>query len=184
MNLDLWDDKLSNPYTTEDLEYMHLNMQNIYKKKKKKRRPRGTSSQTLASHRWGPEFASRSLHLGFVVDETGSGQVFHGVSPVSPYHKFHSTISPHSSHPFRFISSALVMVRQAWSAGTLPTHGSIIQGLHRISSLDPTRVEDIFYKIHQSGGKAADLVILILEDGNLIDVRNCSKIRGRVCLHL
>ena len=26
-----------------------------------------------ASHRWAPEFASRSLHVGFVVDETGSG---------------------------------------------------------------------------------------------------------------
>ena len=96
----------------------------------------------------GPEFASRSLHVGFVVDETGSGQVFHGVSPVFPYHKLHSTISPHSSHPFRLISSALVMVRQAWSAGTLATHGPIILGLHRISTLDPTlcwtRVEDIY----------------------------------------
>ena len=113
------------------------------------RRPRGASGQTLASHRWGPEFASRSLHVGFVVDETGSGQGFHGVSPVFPYHKFHSTISPHSSYPFRFISSALVIVRQAWSAGTLTTHGPIIQGLHRISSLDPTlcwtRVEDIYF---------------------------------------
>ena len=55
----------------------------------------------------------------------------------------------HSSHPFRFISSALVMVRQAWSAGTFAIHGPIISGLHRISSLDPTlcwtRVEDIYY---------------------------------------
>ena len=106
------------------------------------------------SHRWGPEFASRSLHVGFVVDETGSGQVFLGVSPVFSYHKFHSNISPYSSHPFRFISSALVMVHQAWSAGTLPTHGPIIQGLHRISSLDPTlcwtRVEDIYFIFYLS----------------------------------
>ena len=51
---------------------------------------------------------------------------FSWVSPVFPYHKFHSTISPHSSHPFRFISSALVMVRQVWSAGTLATHRPII----------------------------------------------------------
>ena len=72
------------------------------------------------------EFASRSLHVGFVVDETGSGKVFHRVSPVFPYHKFHSTISPHSSHPFRFISSALVLVHQAWSASTPATHGPII----------------------------------------------------------
>ena len=63
---------------------------------------------------------------------------FREVSPVFPYHKFHSTISPYSSHPIRSISSALVMVRQAWSAGTLATHGPIISGLHRISSLDPT----------------------------------------------
>ena len=63
--------------------------------------------------------------------------------------RFHSTISPYSSHPFRFISSALVMVHKAWLAGTLATHGPIILGLHCISSLDPTlcwtRVEDIFY---------------------------------------
>ena len=62
-----------------------------------------------------------------------------------PQISFH--FSPHSSHPFCSISSALVMVRQAWSAGTLATHGSIILGLHRISSLDQTlcwtRVEDI-----------------------------------------
>ena len=120
---------------------------------RQKRRPRGASGQTLASHRWGPEFASRSLHVGFVVDETGPGQVFHGVSPVFLYHKFHSTISPHSSHPFRFISYALVMVHQAWSAGTLATHRPIMQGLHCISSLDLTlcwtRVEDIH--IHGNG---------------------------------
>ena len=67
------------------------------------RRPRGASSQALASHRWGPEFASRSFHVGFVVDETVSGQVFHGVSPVFPYQKFHSTISRHSSISFHFI---------------------------------------------------------------------------------
>ena len=112
------------------------------------RRPRGASGQALASHHWSPEFASRSLHVGFVVDETGSGQVFHGVSPVFLYHKFHFSISPHPSHPFRFISSALVMVRQAWSAGTLATHGPIIQGIHGVLSFDPTlcwtRVEDIY----------------------------------------
>ena len=37
-------------------------------------------------------------------------------------------ISFHHTHlyPFRFISSALVMARQPWSAGTLATHGPII----------------------------------------------------------
>ena len=102
-----------------------------------KMRPHGTSGWALASHHWGPEFASRSLHVGFVVDEMGSGQVFLGVSPIFPYHKFHSTISPHSSHPFCFISSALVMVHQAWSASTLATHGPIIWGF--IASHPSTR---------------------------------------------
>ena len=104
----------------------------------------------VSAHPFGPvEFASRSLHVGFVVDETGSGYAFLGVSPVFPYHKFHFTISPHSSHQFRFISSGLVMVHQAWSAATLVIHGPIISGLHRISSLVPTlcwtRVEDIYF---------------------------------------
>ena len=55
-----------------------------------------------ATHRWGPEFASRSFNVGFVVDETESGYVFLGVSPVLPFHRFHSAISPHSSYSFRF----------------------------------------------------------------------------------
>ena len=58
----------------------------------------------------------------------GLGRFSSGLLPFSPYHKFHSTISPHSSHPYRFISSALVMVRQAWSASTLATHWLIIWG--------------------------------------------------------
>ena len=62
--------------------------------------------------RWGPKFASRSVHVGFVVDETGSGQICLGVSPVFPYHKFN----------FTPISSVPVMVRQAWSASTLAIH--------------------------------------------------------------
>ena len=65
---------------------------------------------------------------GFRGGRNGVWVGFSRVSPVFPYHKFHSTISPHSSHPFRFISSALVMVRQALSAGTLATHGPIIWG--------------------------------------------------------
>ena len=40
----------------------------------------------------------------------GLGRFFSGFSRF-PYHKFHSTISALSFHPFRFISSALVMVR-------------------------------------------------------------------------
>ena len=89
---------------------------------------------------------------GFRGGRNGVWVGFSGVSPVFPYHKFHSTISPRPSHPFRSITSALVMVRQAWSAGILATHGPIISGIHRISSLDPTlcwtRVEDIYIYIY------------------------------------
>ena len=74
---------------------------------------------------------------GFRGRRNGVWADFSRVSPVFPYHQFHSTISPHSFHPFRLISSALVMVRQAWSAGTLVTHGPIIWGF--IASHPSTR---------------------------------------------
>ena len=41
--------------------------------------------KALALHLWEPEFASRSLHEGFIVDESESLQAF-------PCHRFHSTI--------------------------------------------------------------------------------------------
>ena len=41
---------------------------------------------------------------GFRCGRTGTGYVFLGVSPVFPYHKFQSIVSPHSSNAFRFIS--------------------------------------------------------------------------------
>ena len=76
----------------------------------------------------------------------GLGRLFSGFLPFSPTTNF---IPPFlRTHLIRFISSALVMVRQVWSAGTLAIHGPTISGPHRISSLDPTlcwtRVEDIF----------------------------------------
>ena len=64
----------------------------------------GASSYALASHHWGPDFASRSLRVSFVVDEMESGYVFVGVSPVFPRYEFHSTISPHSFISFHSIS--------------------------------------------------------------------------------
>ena len=84
-------------------------------------------------------------------------------------------ISPHSSHLFRSISSALVMVHQAWSTSTLATHGPIISGLHRISSLDPTlcwtRVEDIFFYIYilcGPGGSSSKVLGYRLDDPSSI----------------
>ena len=70
-----------------------------------------------------PTAGVRSSRLGLSMwvswwTKRGLGRFSRGFSRF-PYHKFHSTISPYSSHPFRFISSALVMVRQAWSTGTL-----------------------------------------------------------------
>ena len=84
----------------------------------------------------------------------GLGRFSRGFSrfpiPQISFHHFSTLISP----IFRFISYALVMVRQAWSAGTLATHGPVIWGLHRISSHDPTlcwtRVEDIYKKCELS----------------------------------
>ena len=44
----------------------------------------------------------------------GGGRNGVWVGLVSPYDEFHSTISPHSYCSFRFISSAPLMVQQAW----------------------------------------------------------------------
>ena len=65
-----------------------------------------------------------------------------------PHISFHHFSTLISFISFHFISSAPVMVRQAWSVGILPIHRSWTKGLHRLSSLDPalcrTRVEDIY----------------------------------------
>ena len=100
----------------------------------------------FASHDWDPEFASQSLHVGFVMDETESRFL-----PFSPTTSF---IPPflhiHHFH-FRFISSAPMIVRQAWSAGLLAIHKLSIKGLNRILSLGTgqclTRVENIYLYI-------------------------------------
>ena len=78
--------------------------------------------------RWGPEFASRSLHVGFVVDEVESGYIFLGVSPVFPLHKisFQHFSTLISLITFHFTTSAPVVVRQAWSVGIIVIHRSSI----------------------------------------------------------
>ena len=74
---------------------------------------------THAYHRWGPEFASLSLHVGFVVYETGLGKFFSGFLTFSlPQISFHHFSTLISSISFHLISSAPVMVRQAWSVGS------------------------------------------------------------------
>ena len=85
--------------------------------------------------------SSRSFLVGFVVDNMKSGQVFLGVSFVFSYHKFHSSISPHSSHSFHFIfiSSTPVMVQQAWLAGILIIEGLYLQYRGYIISHSLTR---------------------------------------------
>ena len=83
-------------------------------------RPRGAIGYTLASHRCAGVPSSRVGHS--MSDSWWTkrdlGRFFSRVSPVFPYHKFHSTISPHS-YPFRFISSVIAIVRQVWPVGFL-----------------------------------------------------------------
>ena len=70
--------------------------------------------------------ASRSLYVGFVVDETESGRVFSGFLPFSSATNF---IPPFLPTPFinfisfHFISPIPVIMRQAWPAGILVTVG-------------------------------------------------------------
>ena len=65
----------------------------------------------LASHFWGPEFASLSLHVDFMMDETRSGRF------LSDFLQFSSTTNsiPPFLHglsfiSFHFISSVLIMI--------------------------------------------------------------------------
>ena len=64
-----------------------------------------------------------------MVDETESGQVFLGVSPVFPCQKFHLTIFStfKSFVSFHFFSYALIMVYQLWSVGILVIHVTSIR---------------------------------------------------------
>ena len=71
--------------------------------------------------------SSRLDHSMWVswLTKRGLGRFFAGFLPFSPSTNFFPPFL-HTHHPFRFISSALVMVRQAWSAGTLASHGPIL----------------------------------------------------------
>ena len=108
------------------------------------------SGQALASHCWGPEFASRSLHVGLIVDETGFGQIFLQVSPRFPvpqisFHRFSTLMSSNSFHFINPFDGAI---------GTLVIHRPSISGLHHISSLNlalcRTQVEDVLCKFQNS----------------------------------
>ena len=75
----------------------------------------GVSSSRLGHSMWVSWWTKRDL-----------GRFFMGFLPFSPTTNFIPPfLHTHLIH-FRFISSALVMVRQAWLAGTLATHGPII----------------------------------------------------------
>ena len=99
-------------------------------------------------HRWGPEFSSRSIHVWFRVGRNGvwvgfSRGFYRFPLPQITFHNFSTLTSFISLH---FISSGLMMVRQAWSASIPSIHRLSMKGPHRITSLDPTlcwtRVED------------------------------------------
>ena len=66
---------------------------------------------------------SRSLHMGFVVDKTESGRFFSGFSPVFPTTNFIPPLL--LTHLIHFISSAPVLVHQAWSDSILQLRGFI-----------------------------------------------------------
>ena len=81
----------------------------------------------------GPEFASRSLRVGFVVDETEYAWVFLAVSPASPCHKFNSTISLLSSRSFHFIRFPC-----AGAAGLVGRHPCYSQSFNSRGSIEPS----------------------------------------------
>ena len=85
-----------------------------------------------------PAFGQITLHTynNRIINYVNINTLSIGVFPVFPCHKFHSTISPHSSHSFSFISSSPVMLCQACRPTSFTVHKPSIKGLHRISSLD------------------------------------------------
>ena len=69
-----------------------------------------------AFHRWGSEFVfGHSMWVGFL--------------PFTPATDFIASFL--HTHLIHFVSSAPVMVRQAWLAGILAIHRPSIKGLHR-----------------------------------------------------
>ena len=80
----------------------------------------------------------------------GLRRFFSGFLPFSPTTNFIPTFLP--NHLIHFISTAPVMMWQAWSAGILAIYRPLIKGLHRISSLDPvlcrTRVDIIYFILY------------------------------------
>ena len=60
-----------------------------------------------ALHYWSLEFASWSLHVGFIVNELESGQVFLTISTIFPVTKFHCTLTSSILFKFDFICSCV-----------------------------------------------------------------------------
>ena len=83
-------------------------------------RPQGWSWLKVKAASWRKRLDTSFLQLWSRVCVSVTPYGFRGLRWFfSGFLPFCSTISPHSSHPFCFISSAPVMVRQAWSASTL-----------------------------------------------------------------
>ena len=102
----------------------------------------------LALHRWSPEFMSRSLHVEFVVDESESGYVLLEDSPVFnlPQISFHQFLHPHFTNFVNFI--CLVLLRQAWSAGTVVWQGLLVIGASSHFIPRPGLVPDTSSRYH------------------------------------
>ena len=69
-------------------------------KLKLKYRIQRPSCASLSPPSWGHEFESRSLHMAFMMDVSGSGYVLLGVSLIFVYHNFYSVIPPHPTQSF------------------------------------------------------------------------------------
>ena len=82
----------------------------------------GRIDQNASPHCQGPKFAPRSLTLGFVLNESESGQLFLGDSPISPDINFISPIFEFLSHQFHSFHFTRPMLVRFCSIGTLVQH--------------------------------------------------------------
>ena len=80
----------------------------------------------LISHSSDCGFVSHSLHMGFMVDKTESGELFLGLLLFSSATNFSPPFL--HTHLIHFISSAPVMVCQAWSADMLAIYRPSVNG--------------------------------------------------------
>ena len=112
---------------------------------------------------WWKKWSLGRFFLGFLPFSPAQISFHHfslRVSPIFPYHKFYSAISPHSFILFRFHFIYPSVGTSDVVGGFLAVHRFSVKGFHRISSLDLAlcwiRVEDIYF-----------ILILLLNQTNM-----------------